>query len=272
VIRLRGFAAPPRQDRRDPSRYGEPPPHSDHYSYAVYADPEMAETFDTLRFSGPIGRLIAETQEQVIVSFLGPLEGKTILDVGTGTGRAALALAARGALVTGVDASAEMLAVAERRAEAAKLPMKFSRGDAHRLDFPDRSFDAVVCLRVLMHTPDWRQSLAELCRVARHRVVLDYPARRSAAALQAAARHAAQALGSRVEAYRVFGDRQIEAALRAEGFRVRDIHRQFVLPIALHKQLASASLTGRVEGVLARIGLARWLGSPVTIVTERCAS
>ena len=36
-----------------------------------------------------------------------------------------------------------------------------------------------------MHTPDWRQSLGELCRVARDRVVFDYPALSSAAALQA---------------------------------------------------------------------------------------
>ena len=252
--------------------HGEPQSDSDHYSYSVYADAEMAETFDTLRFSGPIGRLVAKTQEQVIASFLAPLEGKTILDVGTGTGRAALALAGRGARVTGVDASAEMLAVAERRAEAKKLAVKFSRGDVHRLEFPDRSFDAVVCLRVLMHTPDWRRSLAELCRVSRSRVVLDYPARRSAAALQAAARQAAQLFGARVEAYRVFGHGQIETALAAEGFQVRDIHRQFVLPIALHKQINSEAFTGRIEGALARIGLARWLGSPVTIVAERCVS
>ena len=40
-------------------------------------------------------------------------------------------------------------------------------GDAHALDFPDRSFDVVVSLRVLMHTPNWRRCLAELCRVGR---------------------------------------------------------------------------------------------------------
>ena len=37
-----------------------------HYSYEVYADPAMAERFDAMRFSGPIGRLIADTQEQQI--------------------------------------------------------------------------------------------------------------------------------------------------------------------------------------------------------------
>jgi SAM-dependent methyltransferase len=247
-------------------------PRADHYSYSVYADPAMAEAFDALRFSGPIGRLLAETQEDVIASFLAPVKGRTVLDVGTGTGRAAIALATRGARVTGVDASAEMLAVAERRAADAKLAVTFVRGDAHGLDFPDRSFDAVVCLRVLMHTPDWRRSLAELCRVSRDRVVFDYPALRSAAALQAIARRAAHALGARVEAYRVFSDRAVIAALAANGFRIGGAHRQFVLPIAFHKRLNSAAATGRIEAALARAGLTRLLGSPVTVVAERCAS
>jgi SAM-dependent methyltransferase len=245
---------------------------ADHYSYSVYADPAMAEAFDTLRFGGPIGRLIAETQERVIASFLAPVEGRSVLDVGTGTGRAALALAARGARVTGVDASAEMLAVAERRAAAAKLAVAFARGDAHGLEFPDRSFDAVTCLRVLMHTPDWRRALTELCRVARDRVVFDYPAMRSAAALQAFARRAAHACGARTEPYRVLGDRAVASALAANGFGVVNVHRQFVLPIAFHKQLNSAAITGRLEDAFARAGLTRLVGSPVTIVAERCGS
>ncbi len=248
------------------------PPRAEHYSYSVYADPAMAEAFDALRFSGPIGRLIAESQEQVVAAFLAPVAGRTVLDVGTGTGRAALALAARGARVTGVDASAEMLAVAERRARGAGLDVTFARGDAHGLAFPDRSFDAVICLRVLMHTPDWRQSLAELCRVASSRVVVDYPALSSAAALQAVTRRVAHTFGARVEPYRVFSDRAVRAALRASGFRIADTHRQFVLPIALHKRLNSGPATRRIESALDRAGLRRLLGSPVTIVAERCGS
>jgi 2-polyprenyl-3-methyl-5-hydroxy-6-metoxy-1,4-benzoquinol methylase len=245
---------------------------ADHYSYSVYADPAMAEAFDSLRFSGPIGRLLADTQEQVVASYLDPVTGRTVLDVGTGTGRAAIALALRGGIVTGVDASEEMLAVAERRAGAARARVTFLRGDAHGLRFDDRAFDSVVCLRVLMHTPDWRQSLAELCRLARRSVVFDYPALRSAAALQAAARRVAYAAGVRTEAYRVFSDREIRSTLAAAGFSVRGAHRQFVLPIALHKALGSAAVTTRVEGVLAAVGLQRLLGSPVTVLAERCAS
>jgi ubiquinone/menaquinone biosynthesis C-methylase UbiE len=247
-------------------------PRADHYSYSVYADPAMAEAFDALRFSGPIGRLIADTQEQVIAAFLSPVAGRTVLDVGTGTGRAAIALAARGATVMGVDASAEMLAVADRRARSANVTVVFARGDAHALAFGKQSFDAVVCLRVLMHTPDWRRSLAELCRVARGRVVFDYPALVSAAALQAWTRRAALTLGAKVEAYRVFSDRAVDDVLRANGFRPVERHRQFVLPIAVHKRLGSAAATKRIERTLASVGLRHLFGSPVTIVAERCGS
>lgn len=243
-----------------------------HYSYALYADPAMAERFDAMRFGGPIGRLIAADQERVIASFLDPIAGRTILDVGTGTGRAVIALAKRGAVVTGVDASAEMLAMARRRAADAGVSAVFAEGDAHRLGFEARSFDAVICLRVLMHTPDWRQSLGELCRVSRDRVVFDYPALTSAALLQSVGRRVAHALGARVEAYRVFADRSVRQALRAHGFRVRDVHRQFVLPIALHKRLNSEPATRTLESTLGRLGLNYVFGSPVTVVAERCVS
>jgi ubiquinone/menaquinone biosynthesis C-methylase UbiE len=242
---------------------------SRHYSYEVYADPAMAERFDAMRFSGPIGRLIAETQEQQIAAFLAPVEGRRVLDVGTGTGRAAIALAKRGAIVTGVDASAEMLAVAERRAQDAHVRVSFARGDAHRLEFADRSFDSVVCLRVLMHTPDWRASLGELCRVAASRVVFDYPSLYSAAALQAAVRRVTHAINPAVEAYRVFSPGAVSRALAEAGFRVTGEHRQFVLPIALHKRVNSEAWTRRIEGTMSRTGLMRLFGSPVTVVAER---
>jgi ubiquinone/menaquinone biosynthesis C-methylase UbiE len=241
----------------------------DHYSYAVYADPAMAERFEGLRFSGPIGKLLAETQARQITAFLAPLEGQRILDVGTGTGRAAIALAKAGAIVTGVDASREMLAVAARRASEEGVTVTFVPGDAHQLDFPDGSFDAVVCVRVLMHTPDWRASLRELCRVSSRRVVFDYPSLFSAAAIQAGVRRVTHRFNPAVEAYRVFAPSAVARALANAGFHVRGEHRQFVLPIALHKRINSEKWTRRVEGVFERTGVLRLFGSPITVAAER---
>jgi hypothetical protein len=69
----------------------------------------------------------------------------------------------------------------------------------------------------------------------------------------------------------VFGHRDIEAALERSGFRVRSIHRQFVLPIALHKAIGSRRFTLTVEDYLDRWGALARFGSPVTLVAERCA-
>ena len=77
----------------------------DHYSYAIYADPAMADSFDRARFSGPVGELLAETQARILTEFCGPLDGRDAIDVGTGTARAALVLAGAGAHVTAIDAS-----------------------------------------------------------------------------------------------------------------------------------------------------------------------
>lgn len=240
-----------------------------HYSYAMYADPAMAEAFDRQRFGGPIGALLAESQAAVLRAFAGDVHGRAVLDVGTGTGRGALLLAEAGARVTAVDASTEMLDVARGRAAARGLAIEFEVGDAHRLAHADASFDVAMSLRVLMHTPDWRRCLGELCRVSRSRVIVDYPALVSVAALQAAGRRLAALAGVRLEAYRVLTERDIARELTRHGFRIRDVHRQFVLPIALHKRVGSRAATRRIEGTLARAGLLRAFGSPVTVLAER---
>lgn len=245
---------------------------ANHYSYTLYADASTAEQFDSRRFGGPIGELVAETQARVLLELAGDVRGRPVLDVGTGTGRAALLLARAGAVATGVDASEQMLSVARQRAAAAHLDVEFGLGDAHALPFGDRSCDVAVSLRVLMHTPDWRRCVAELCRVALSRVIVDYPSAHSIAALESAGRRVAHVAGRRTEPYRVLTDRAVRDAFAAGGFRVAAVHRQFVLPIALHKAVGSRRFTERAEAALRRLGLLRLVGSPVTILAERCAS
>ncbi len=132
---------------------------------------------------------------------------------------------ARGARVTGVDASAEMLAVARRRARPTqRVAVTFaSRRRARARVSPIASFDAVVCLRVLMHTPDWRQSLARAVpRRAQSGGLRLSGARRARAALQALARRVApRARRPRRGRTACFSDRADRARRFAtRGFRV----------------------------------------------------
>ena len=164
-------------------------------------------TVNSRRFGGPIGELVAATQARVLANMVGRIQDRPILDVGTGTGRAALLMARGGADVTAVDASEQMLQVARKRAAAERAQITFKRGDAHALQFQDREFDVVICLRLLMHAPDWRKVMKELCRVAERLVIFDYPAMSSVALVESISRRAVHAMGARTEAYRVISDR-----------------------------------------------------------------
>src|SRR2546428_9569592 len=73
-----------------------------HYSYTMYADKAMARSFEDRRFGGPIGELVSSTQVRVLANMIGRIKDRTIIDVGTGAGRAALMLALGGAKVTAV--------------------------------------------------------------------------------------------------------------------------------------------------------------------------
>ena len=105
-----------------------------HYSYEVYAREETARSFESQRFGGPIGSYLRERQQQHLARWLGDLAGKTVLDVGAGTGRAAIPLAAAGARVVAADASEAMLTEARRRAKVAGAELTFKRCDAMALN------------------------------------------------------------------------------------------------------------------------------------------
>jgi len=69
--------------------------------------------------------------------------------------------------VTGIELSPEMLAIAQRRAQELGRDADLRLGDAEALEFPDASFDTVVCTLALCTIPNPRQAVAEARRVLR---------------------------------------------------------------------------------------------------------
>jgi ubiquinone/menaquinone biosynthesis C-methylase UbiE len=108
------------------------------------------------------------------------------LDVCTGTGGAARALAARGARVVGVDLAPGMLRVAGRRrgAPAPAGSIRLARGDARSLPFRPGAFSLVTCCMALHEMSEGERGavLREIRRVAAGRVaVAEYRVPRSRA-------------------------------------------------------------------------------------------
>ena len=150
------------------------------------------------------------------------------------------------------------------------MSVTFAPGDAHALPFEAGAFDVAVCLRVLMHTPDWARCVGELCRVARHRVVLDYPALLSAAALQSVGRRAAAAFGrGRGGVPRAAGSAPSGASSRGTASASPPCTGSSCCRSRCTSACGSRAATERIEAALARAGLLRLLGSPVTVMAER---
>ena len=96
--------------------------------------------------------------------------GDAVLDVATGTGAVAIALAKRhGCAVTAVDQSPEMLAVAGRRVAAAPAGrlIRLVEARAEALPFDDASFDALTFTYLLRYVEEPAAALRELARVVR---------------------------------------------------------------------------------------------------------
>jgi len=67
--------------------------------------------------------------------------------------------------LTGIDISPAMLDIARNRASGLSGEIDLQVGDAEHLDFPDASFDTVVCTFSLCAIPDERRAVAEMQRV-----------------------------------------------------------------------------------------------------------
>jgi demethylmenaquinone methyltransferase/2-methoxy-6-polyprenyl-1,4-benzoquinol methylase len=107
-----------------------------------------------------------------LVNAVDPRPGQRILDVASGTGMVAFALAARapGCDVIGLDQSEAMLGVARARVPAparASGQVSFMQGEAEHLPFPDDEFDALSFTYLLRYVDDPAATMRELARVVK---------------------------------------------------------------------------------------------------------
>ncbi len=107
---------------------------------------------------------------RALVDEINPRPGMRVLDVATGTGMVAFAMAGRGASVVGIDQSESMLNGAITRLSGTPQladRLSFQRGEAEALPFSDGEFDALSFTYLLRYVDDPGATLRELARVVK---------------------------------------------------------------------------------------------------------
>jgi SAM-dependent methyltransferase len=115
------------------------------------------------RFMGRWSRRLAP----LFVRFAGVADGDTVLDVGSGTGALAAAVAtmAPSSRVCGIDPAAPYVALARSQQNSASI--SFEVGDAQQMRFEPATFDRTLSLLVVNFVPDARKALDEMKRVTK---------------------------------------------------------------------------------------------------------
>ena len=222
------------------------------------------------RFAGEVGRWFLETQSRFVLELLRPLPaGAAVLDVGGGHAQITPALIDAGYAVT--VAGSDPSCAARLAPWTGRGACRFEVADLQALPYGSGSFDAVVCLRLLPHSVSWRALVGELCRVAGHSVLLDYPSSRSANVLADRLFALKQGIEHNTRRFMLFTPGEIQSAFQEHHFVVAAERPQFLIPMALHRLGGSAALSRSVEIPGRLLGLTRWFGSPILVRADRPA-
>lgn len=236
---------------------------------SVFRDKSYAAEYDQDRFGRRFGEYLQKREIRLFLGLLGQPQG-AVLDAGCGTGKMTIPLMANGHWVAAADLSKEMVAVAKGKCGTEDGHVNFSIADVRALCYADGAFDSVVSSRMLMHVSEWRDALAELCRVARRCIIIDFPPRFSFAGLDAWVKMRRRARsGSPRQPYQTFSPGEIREELARHGFRVVRVKRSHVLPTLLHRGIDRPGVSRAIEGVATALGFRRVIGMPITVKAIR---
>ena len=155
-------AAPPLDAEKIPLRRALLTPDSkSRYVRSLFAT--IADRYDFITVALSYGQ--DRGWKRRLVALAQPAAGRRALDLATGTGDIAYALASSGARVVGLDITHRMIELAMGKAGERAGSCSFLVGDMIALPFPDRSFDLVTTGYGLRNVPDLAVAVDEIARV-----------------------------------------------------------------------------------------------------------
>jgi 2-polyprenyl-3-methyl-5-hydroxy-6-metoxy-1,4-benzoquinol methylase len=230
-----------------------------------FCDVDSATPDYARRFSGEVGSWFLSVQKEALLTCLETLfpvgsNGATALDIGGGHGQIVSVLAEEGFATTLL--ASEDAAIGEAQKFISQKTVTCAVGDPLHLPFDDKSFDLVTSFRILPHTDEWPRLVAEMCRVARVGVVIDYPTTESINIISKMFFGVKKNIEKNTRPFTLFSKKEIRSAFGKSGFTSKECVGQFVLPMALYRAVGVRGLGVVSEKFFQTLGFSI-VGSPV---------
>ena len=227
------------------------------------ADIETSSSDYARRFSGKIGEYFLKVQTKTILDLLAPWPKARVLDVGGGHAQIAVPLVNNGFEVT-VTGSSD---VCKDRLSAFldSNSFNFKCCDMLTLPFEENSFDIVLAFRLLPHVNQWQKLIAEMCRVSKEVVIVDYPDIRSFNFISEQLFKVKKAIEGNTRPFQCFNRGEILQEFEKNGFAAPTIRPEFFVPMVIHRAMGIVSFSKTLESFCCLFGLTHFFGSPVII-------
>ncbi len=221
------------------------------------------------RFAGEVGAWMVETQSQIVEKMLSGRGWKDAIDVGGGHGQLVRPL--RSALIQPTILGSADICGRRIERERSNGECAFSVGALTEIPFAENSFDLATCIRFISHCEDWKKLIRELCRVARHGVLIDYPPLLSSNIIAPITFRIKKLIEGNTRPFSIFTHAEIFSEFEHNGFRLAARHGQFFFPMAIHRLFKNRGFSQALEGTADALRLRREFGSPVIALFTKSA-
>ena len=226
-----------------------------------------------LRFQGGIGTFFLDIQTREIVNVILGSRAKSVLDVGGGHCQIAKPITdlRLDVTVTGSTDECEQ----RLRRQLSHDRYTFVKTPLLPLSFETKSFDVCTSIRMMSHLDDWPKLIAELCRVARSAVVIDFSSQTWSRGFSRFLLAAKRSVEPDTRSFLTQSMVEIRREFASHGFHVKRAYRQFAIPMALHRLIGIPQFSRSAESLLRQFRVTKYVGSPVIVTAvpeERAGS
>lgn len=114
----------------------------------------VSTRYDEIYYEQGLMQKLMKKRLDEIIAKVEPKKGESILEIGPGSGAYTLALLQKGAKVTAIDISEDMIKVCKKKVEDRGFKVEFHQGNILNIPIRDETMDKAIAIGIMTHLPE----------------------------------------------------------------------------------------------------------------------